>query len=158
LLALLPTNSQVKAARIDQLKAPAYDYGNGNTNGAGSGIVAETDGDDSDGNSERGNNDRRATPENPLWNKLTQAAVHAGHGTFMAFAFAILFPLGAMSQHFTFLGRHKLHFHVGCQLFGYALVLMGSILGIWLAVGTQDVRFRKHIPASSIRCANLRLG
>jgi hypothetical protein len=156
LLALLPTHSQVVAATIDQLKARAYDYGNGNTIGAGAGLVAETNGDD--GNGDGDDDDEGATAVNPLWNKLTSAAVHAGHGTFMAFAFVILFPLGAMSQHFTFLGRHKLHLHVGCQLFGYALVLMGSILGIWLAVGAQDVRFRKYISASSIRCANLRLG
>lgn len=83
---------------------------------------------------------RAAKVPNPLWGKVTKTAVHACHGVFMAFAFVVVLPLGAMSPHFSFLGSHKLRFHIGCQLFAYALILMGFVFGLWVAVGAQDVR------------------
>jgi hypothetical protein len=92
----------------------------------------------------------RAHPINPLWTHFISTAVHATHGSLMAIAFVLLFPLGALSQKLQFLGRYKLHFHVGCQMFGYCVVLMGFILGIWCAIGTQDVSFQVHSHSSHL--------
>jgi hypothetical protein len=83
--------------------------------------------------------ERAGHTPNPLWSKVTSKAVHASHGVFMAFAFVVVLPLGAMSPHFSFMGKYKLRFHIGCQLSAYALILMGFVFGLWVAIGAQDV-------------------
>lgn len=82
---------------------------------------------------------RAGHPPNPLWSKVTSTAVHASHGVFMAVAFVVVLPLGAMSPHLSFIGKYRLRFHIGCQLVAYALILMGFVFGLWVAVGAQDV-------------------
>ncbi|KAH8905755.1 hypothetical protein BR93DRAFT_968989 [Coniochaeta sp. PMI_546] len=87
---------------------------------------------------------RAGHPPNPLWGKVTAAAVHASHGVFMAVAFVVVLPLGAMSPHLSFIGKYRLRFHIGCQLVAYALILMGFVFGLWVAVGAQDWFYDPH--------------
>ncbi|KAB5578803.1 hypothetical protein GE09DRAFT_1262026 [Coniochaeta sp. 2T2.1] len=86
----------------------------------------------------------RDSSPNPLWTPPTQLAVHVSHGVLMAVAFVLLLPLGAMTPHLSFLGRQKLRVHIGCQLFAYALILMGFVFGLWVAVGAQDWFYDPH--------------
>ena len=55
------------------------------------------------------------------------------HGTFMGFAFAFLFPLGAIIIR-TASFRGLVWVHAGVQLFAYILALTGLGLGVYIAV------------------------
>lgn len=73
------------------------------------------------------------------WSKTTGAAVHASHGTLMAVAFVIIFPLGALATHVGPPGHCRTTFHVACQLAGAVFVLLGFVMGCWLTVDTGTV-------------------
>lgn len=55
------------------------------------------------------------------------------HGTLMGFAFAFLFPLGAIIMR-TASFRGLVWVHAGIQLFAYILALAGFGLGVYIAI------------------------
>ena len=55
------------------------------------------------------------------------------HGTFMGFAFAFLFPLGAIIIRIAPV-RGLVWIHAGIQAFAYLLALVGLGLGVYIAV------------------------
>ena len=55
------------------------------------------------------------------------------HGTFMGFAFAFLFPLGAIIIRIASF-RGLVWVHAGIQAFSYLLALIGLALGVYIAI------------------------
>jgi hypothetical protein len=71
------------------------------------------------------------------------------HGTVMALTVVLIFPLGALSRvmlHRVMSPRSLLHFHIGCQIFGMALLLAGFGLGVWTAILHGEVLFGELPP------------
>lgn len=60
------------------------------------------------------------------------------HGTLMASAFALVFPLGAILLRMLPVSRRPVRAHYALQMLGYAMVLGGMGLGLWLGL---EVRY-----------------
>ena len=60
--------------------------------------------------------------------------IQIAHGFIMAFAFVVLFPVGALMRHLTIIPKVIPVVHVPIQLFALAMVITGLGLGVFLAL------------------------
>lgn len=80
------------------------------------------------------------------------------HGVLMGIATVLVFPIGGLIARLS-KSRYTFWIHVGCQLFGLALLLAGFGTGIWTAIIHQEVGFLQLLPferplESSFRLTN----
>lgn len=78
------------------------------------------------------------------------------HGTLMGFAFAFLFPLGAILIR-TLSFRGLVWLHAGIQFFAYLLALAGLGLGVWIAVYPEH-EVCVHLSLGSKLCGTANTG
>ena len=78
-------------------------------------------------------------------NPIRKNAVIA-HGTIMGFAFAFLFPVGAIIIR-TSTVRGLIWIHAGIQVFAWLLALTGLALGVYIAIYPDSLVRKPHSPA-----------
>ncbi|XP_019193784.1 PREDICTED: cytochrome b561 and DOMON domain-containing protein At2g04850-like [Ipomoea nil] len=70
------------------------------------------------------------------------------HGIFNIVGWGTFLPAGVIAaryfKSFPFAGRHWFPFHVGCQIIGYSLGVVGWGLGLWLGHVSKYYTFRTH--------------
>jgi protein-S-isoprenylcysteine O-methyltransferase Ste14 len=84
--------------------------------------------------------------------RMVKHTADKAHGTVMGVTVVLIFPLGVLSRvmlHRVMSPRALLHFHIGCQMLGLALLLAGFGLGVWTAILHKEVLWRAPPPPSS---------